>query len=994
MAFNQKKEYQALLGRTNKYATDVSVLFSQAVNALLGIQKEWTLPEGEVFSFESNPRVAKQASDILRQLHSATYAAISQGIKLEWAAGNAAADSFLASMFGKKVLNDPRFAGWTKRNTDAMDAFFARTRDDGLTLSNRVWNTTKQLRKEMELAMTVSIGEGESASHISRQVRKYLQEPDRLFRRVREASSGNLRLSRAAEAYHPGQGVYRSSYKNAMRLARTETNMAYRTADNLRWEQMEFVTGVRINLSHNHPIHDICDELAGDYPKDFKFTGWHPQCFCYATPITCKEDEFVEMQKAILAGEEPVPPSDEITELPDNFQKWMRDNKDRVLAAEKDGRLPYFLKDNWDKAKDVYLPPVKETTQWKAGNALLTKMEAIPDLDLSELRHALAGKDLSAIEAATKAIQKVETELASTQYVDDAFEVAKTWGYKTTMGIEQSVGAKVQMWSSLSLEQQAAKLDFEANAYLGGNMLHKVQKVPVQTLYPSWQVSQNAYLKQLGIVQEKIEWQGIQNEFKMAKLSWSGNLAQPYVKAFAALDDAIAAKDMQAAKAAIADMTEWKAIGSEQAGHLAFLNTNAASGKRVYAELYSKLDDAVYQGKLAETKALLAEMGEWRAVLTELEAQEQFVTKSGPFLDLLAKYQDAVVSGDLGAAKARMSEVLAKREELAKKAARRKSGKVFEGTYSQARKDAAVWDTEEAARKAGRELGQLADDTLFDSASKSWRDAIAREKKTKALIRDLESGKLTQAEFDAALKKEGLAVYKYEEYGTTKYMTQREAMYEYTHHYHDVNEPLELRQYTGHNPVDRFRAKANAMTDYLDTCETPVDMWFQRGDDDMGAIFGRLEFAGVKVPDDVKRACRYLGSSIDDSVVDKLQQLVGQTMQEGGFMSMGSAKHKGFDEDWGKNVIINIFAPKGTHAMYAENFSAFGSGASSASWDGVSRTKYFSKEFETIAQRGTQMRITKIQKCRYNGKDVIYIDVEVVGQEVRDISYVPESLMN
>lgn len=354
MAYNPKKEYDALLRRTNKYATEISVLFSNAVNALLRLQKTYSLGEGEVFSFEDNPKVAKQASDILRKLHSATYVAISNGIRLEWAAGNAAADSLLKSCFGKKVLNDPSFAAWTKRNTDAMKAFFARTRDDGFTLSNRVWSTTKQLRKEMELAITVSIGEGESASYISRQVRKYLKDPDRLFRRVREVGTDNLKLSKAAAAYHPGQGVYRSSYKNAMRLARTETNMAYRTADNLRWEQMDFVTGIHIELSHNHPVTDICDQLKGDYPKTFKFTGWHPQCFCYATPITCSQDKFVEMQQALIAGEEIPTPEDEITEYPKTFQNWMVTNKSRIMDAKKSGKLPYFLRDNWDKAKEAY----------------------------------------------------------------------------------------------------------------------------------------------------------------------------------------------------------------------------------------------------------------------------------------------------------------------------------------------------------------------------------------------------------------------------------------------------------------------------------------------------------------------------------------------------------------------------------------------------------------------------------------------------------------
>ena len=75
---------------------------------------------------------------------------------------------------------------------------------------------------------------------MSRDVRRYLRNPDKLFRRVRD-KHGNLRLSKAAKAYHPGRGVYRSSYRNALRLTATENNMAYRTADHLRWQQQPFV---------------------------------------------------------------------------------------------------------------------------------------------------------------------------------------------------------------------------------------------------------------------------------------------------------------------------------------------------------------------------------------------------------------------------------------------------------------------------------------------------------------------------------------------------------------------------------------------------------------------------------------------------------------------------------------------------------------------------------------------------------------------------------
>ena len=102
----------------------------------------------------------------------------------------------------------------------------------------------------------------------------------------------------------PRQGVYRSSYKNALRLTATENNMAYRTADHERWNDLDFVIGMEIKLSGNHPIEDICDEMCGVYPKTFKFVGWHPFCRCYAVPKLADEDEFIARQQALIDGEE------------------------------------------------------------------------------------------------------------------------------------------------------------------------------------------------------------------------------------------------------------------------------------------------------------------------------------------------------------------------------------------------------------------------------------------------------------------------------------------------------------------------------------------------------------------------------------------------------------------------------------------------------------------------------------------------------------------
>lgn len=47
-----------------------------------------------------------------------------------------------------------------------------------------------------------------------------------------------------------------------------------------------------------------CDTLQGRYPKDFKWTGWHPFCRCFATAITASEKERDKYWDAMADGED------------------------------------------------------------------------------------------------------------------------------------------------------------------------------------------------------------------------------------------------------------------------------------------------------------------------------------------------------------------------------------------------------------------------------------------------------------------------------------------------------------------------------------------------------------------------------------------------------------------------------------------------------------------------------------------------------------------
>lgn len=337
-----------LFGRTEGYARAVSRHFTTAVNALLDLAAKADMAPDEVFYFADDKRLSAKATAILRGLYSAVYQEIRNGVIAEWGNANAATDLMLTRLFGKGLKEDNHFARWFARNQEAMDSFFSRKDvHGGLNLSQKVWKYTSQFKEEMELALSASLGRGDSAATVSRHVRQYLQEPERLFRRVRDAK-GNLKLSKRAAAYHPGRGEYRSSYKNAMRLARTETNAAYRAADCDRWGSIPFVVGMEVKRS-NHPFGcEVCELLKGKYPKDFVFTGWHPQCRCYIVPVLADEKERMAYHRAVLNGEDVSDWkfSGEITEPHKGFQKWIGDNQERIEKAAERGTLPYWMKDN------------------------------------------------------------------------------------------------------------------------------------------------------------------------------------------------------------------------------------------------------------------------------------------------------------------------------------------------------------------------------------------------------------------------------------------------------------------------------------------------------------------------------------------------------------------------------------------------------------------------------------------------------------------------
>lgn len=339
------------------------------------------------FHFEDFPALKKEMEALMQDLGASLQTNIEDGDQESWTLSNTKNDAMVDSIIGKKQLPAKTVKAWKHPHLEALGAFISR-KEAGMNLSKRVWNLTQQFKNEMELALELGMGEGKSAAELSRDIRKYLQYPDKLFRRVRD-KSGALRLSKTAAAFHPGRGVYRSSYKNALRMTATENNIAYRTADHNRWQALPFVLGIEIHISNNHPTEDICDIFDGKrFPKDFKFTGWHPWCRCYAVSVLASQEEMDAYTTALMNGEDVShwKFSGQVEKMPKEFTKWMKDNQQRIANATS---MPYFIKDNYkdgDPTKGLRWEGEKPDQAKKRAKPTKSKHEII--MENAAKRHA------------------------------------------------------------------------------------------------------------------------------------------------------------------------------------------------------------------------------------------------------------------------------------------------------------------------------------------------------------------------------------------------------------------------------------------------------------------------------------------------------------------------------------------------------------------------------------------------------------------------------
>jgi uncharacterized protein with gpF-like domain len=368
-------------------------------------------------------------------------------------------------------------------------------------------------------------------------------------------------------------------------------------------------------------------------------------------------------------------------------------------------------------------------------------------------------------------------------------------------------------------------------------------------------------------------------------------------------------EDLKAEKEAVEAEIEKKKIAAER-------NLLTKKVKNLEKELQG-IQVKTYSGIF--TKNEFFTTAEWESKSALIQARKDFYLSqinSGLPPDLVAQYQKKLaLLEEFNAEGKRYADILTDIQKAKGRLTSLKKSSIFGNSpFTEDRKNAALW----------AKTPKAADDALRDVSGEVWQGASKAE---------------------------------------------RQAIYEYTGGSGGFNRPL--RGYdkswqdfkgVGKVPLDnegRESAIRN-MTKLIDRSKYDFDVWIQRG----------VETS--------QGAARFLGISEDNlrhwSQVDFQRNLVDTKIDitDEGFVSCGSSKGKGFS-----GYIFNIYCPKGTKMMYAEPFSDYGHGDKirwdSPRLDGISRQSSFGHEDETIIQRGTTFRMTKIEKKGSN----IYFDIEV-----------------
>ena len=560
---DKAKKYRLLL---NQYLESVNVVMSKLYDDM-EFQLITAVSSFPLSQLEKGFPITlqKRINTIINKLNKKSTKVIAAGARTSWTLSNTKNDEFVNNYFKNKQKPANWQQKYCKANEGALNAFLKR-KTNGLDLSERIWNYNGQYIDELETALQIAIGNGVPANELSKYLTKYLNNTSATILAVDKNGIAKK------QPIKPGRGVYREPKKNAMRLARTEINMSYDTADWTRYQQLDFVVGFEVHLSGNHTVKrgkryvklvDICDRLAGKYPKSFKFTGWHPNCRCYVTSILKSQEEQDKEDLARLRGETPdeQPSENTVTEPPKGFDEWVKEN---TKSLQKSHSLPYFVRDNQQYFEDINFSKTAQN-QFKEVEKQLTKEERrtltlqkakerqaartedeIKDIqarwkerhdnmatikyahkvseivkgfkgletDIQSIESAISAKDYRRLETVLNNVKRQYKQYKALTNLDNPLQYAKDYTLSELKSVNAAVDKTINDWlkhysyatfDKAPLEHKINKLDKE------------IIDIETSKKYNTWKVAQDAYKKLLTPLKVEKDWISIKNKVSSLK---------------------------------------------------------------------------------------------------------------------------------------------------------------------------------------------------------------------------------------------------------------------------------------------------------------------------------------------------------------------------------------------------------------------------------------------------------------------------------------------
>jgi hypothetical protein len=985
----QKEQLNNLFAVYNKR---LGRLYSDYVKKLTSLgYGEDVLEDDALFNFDNFPQLKARLNDIFNDYYQNSLLCYKSGIT----DGVALAYNHDEMVIGGySVLTDKAIR--VARDTAAATFISNRLKTkNGLNLAQIVWNYCQQTKSEFEMAMSNTIADGikkgSSAEEVGKSIRKYLNDPDMMYRRYhtikvqkngkkkdvvtwrrRRIIDGKVRFVEEP-LENVGMGVYRSARKNALRVARTEINAAYHKARNERWQNEPFVIGQYIHVSPQHNIDDICNDLEGRYPKDYVWISWHPQCICTSDPIIIQGEEKKEFYKRLMAGEDMsnyVSPFAVLT-MPEKYNQYIKDNSEAIVKAGMRGKLAWHLQDNTKYWAHLLSPSDRK----KLGLKAVSSKELI--LAKAKERHALRTKEqIDKIQSRWDKHRRdyynglVHNLLGGKSVTDiksqDLFE--RYYAIRYAIKDKKSASEIASLFDRFKRGYQT-KL-----AWTDRKVAMNVMKVAAN--YGETDVSSVlSALKSANYTLARKEAKTLANAISVIKkdeLSLSALIpdVNKWHKQFTSQElhgvyDAVEAK-----------LAQWQSLTLEkQASKLQFeavdfLGGNMHGVQQKYATW--KVSQAAYLKKLDEVNTAI----DWININKAYADVKGYSTQSKVYHKILFDLKNAMVAQDKDLAKQLLKEAEDKRDSLiqlkTKRAVNKNNGSIpFDANaYSKARKDVALW-----ARDA-----DTADDYFRPFAEADWKRWTQNEK---------------------------------------------EVAFNYTSGSSYINEPLYKSylstKYGVHGEIRDSWKDINTLSSMIEKSKPFTrDVWLNRGasiDEFFGQFGERLisdraiEIKYENIARELKekkeelrwemnnRKIKTLQSKIDDLqkqldsvdisniITSDLSKIIGKEGLNKPFMSTAHTKGYGFVGSGENNVtshcVYNIYCPKGTKGIYTEPYSRYGRlWDDGYKWDGKDGTHSYggSMELEVVLQRGTRFRVTKVQRQFNNGEFRWFIDIEVIDQ--------------